>query len=204
MTALVFPIGQYGGATGPPGSPATTFPVRVGQHAWPLDTTDFTVWAYAHGLPDRVGIEPWTVTALIETLAANGVADGGRRLAELHGNGLTAQVDPADAEDFASRHRLVPLLWGLGENADDQGGYPLGLLDRPMTAIAGPLYAIWSWSDVEPDLWSACRGLAEDARALGGGDPDLTQPDRVLWGLLGGLSGLLAIGAAYLDVVVRP
>ncbi|GAA2629420.1 hypothetical protein GCM10010399_71560 [Dactylosporangium fulvum] len=198
--ALVLPIGQFGGASGPVDDPDAVFPVRRGDRVWPLDAARFTVWAYSHGTPERPTVEPWTVAALMETLTANGVVDGERHLAALCDDGLAVLVDPRDATTFAVGHRLAPLLLALGEHDEGRAGYTLGLFDHPVTTIAGPIFLIWAWSEVEPDLWTGCRRLAEDAQAAGGDDPDLTDPARVLHGLLEALPGLLSAGAAYLDV----
>ncbi|MGW4499079.1 hypothetical protein ACWENR_10755 [Micromonospora sp. NPDC004336] len=198
--ALVFPIGQYGGSTGPPGDPATRYDIRVGDRPCSLDAGRFLIWLSAHGTP---GTRRWTARALTESLAAAGAAPAPDELDALYADGLLARVDPRQAVSFAAGHQLTPLVLGLGEDGDEPGAYPLGLLEQPLVAVAGPLFLLWAWSAVEDDLWSACRRLADD---VGTGpdvvdDPALTDPEEVLAGMLEGVHGLLSCGAAYLDRV---
>lgn len=193
---LVFPVGQFGGANGAPDRPDTRFPVRVGDRVVELGVDAFTVWAHAHGLPDRTGAVRWTAATMTEALAAAGVS-AAPHLTALRDEGLVAEVDPADAVPFARAHRLSPLLLGLG---DTEAGYALGMIARPVIEVAGPLFALWSWTAVETDLWSSCERVARDATEVDE-DSALIDPTEVLRGTLEGLHGLLTVGAAYLDAV---
>jgi hypothetical protein len=185
MTRLVFAIGQFGGA-----EDGSAFPVRLGRKVWRLNRSRFAAWRLAHGLPDQIGRARWDRTAADSAVAAAGGDPS--TLDSLLADGLVAAVDPGDpgdAVEFASAHRLGPLLTGVSERAD--GTYGLGLVDEAVMAVGGLQFALWAWSDVEPDLWAACRALADDAQA---------EPHAVLGDALEGLHGLLSTGAAYLDL----
>ncbi len=175
MTALVFPIGQFGGASA----------VRLGWKVWRLNRSRLVAWTAAHGLADQIGRVRWDREAAGSAIAAAG--EDPSTLDSLIQDGLVARVE--DPVEFASAHRMGPLLHGVGERPD--GAYALGLVDRPVIAVGGMLFTLWAWSDVEPDLWSACQSLARDLGA---------DPLAVLHDALEGLHGVLATRAAYLDV----
>jgi len=194
---LIFPIGQFGGATGDPEDPLTRFPLRVGERVFEVDSETFTTWVCAHGVLDETS-RGWTADQLLATMRGRGL-DGRAPLARLAADGLVALVGPADLREFARRYRVEPLLLGLGEGDGDT--LLLGLPGDPVLSVSGPLFAVWAWAALEPDLWAACERLVEDARE--GGPPDLTEPETVLRGLLDGLPALLAAGAAYVDEARR-
>ncbi|MEV0271550.1 hypothetical protein AB0H43_22460 [Hamadaea sp. NPDC050747] len=169
---LLLPIGQFCGVSGPPDDPATRYPIRVADLMIEVDAGLFTVWAQAHGVPAE---ETWTSAELTRLLA----------------DGLLARVEPDDAIGFAHRHRLEPLVMGLGADGDR---FVLGLPGTPLVSVSGPMFAVWAAAPTEPDLWSVCLRLAAETSA---------EPATLLPGLLDGLRPLLTAGAAYLDRVSR-
>jgi hypothetical protein len=197
---LVFPVGQCGGRVAADDPTPARYRVRVGERVFALTKSRFMGWVAGHGshsLPDGA---KWTVAAATESLAAMGVPDAGNVLNDLRSDGLLADVGPTDEVDFARRHRLAPLLLGLGNSPRSPGGYSIGLPDRPVVDLPRPLNTVWEWSDTAPDLWSMCRRFAEAEREYEGHDPRLADPPRVLHDLLRDLHRLLRVNAAYLDL----
>ncbi|MCP2323705.1 hypothetical protein HDA40_002212 [Hamadaea flava] len=169
---LLLPIGQFCGVSGPPGDPATRYPIRIADRMIEVDADLFTLWARAHGVS---GDESWT----------------GAELDALLSEGLAARIEPDDEIGFAHRHRLEPLLMGLGVDGDQ---FVLGLPGTPVVSVSGPMFTAWAAAAAEPDLWSVCLRLAAETAA---------EPAALLPGLLDGLGPLLAAGAAYLDKASR-
>jgi hypothetical protein len=106
----------------------------------------------------------------------------------------------ADPVDFASNHRLVPLALGLGNTAEEPWLFSAGVLYQPMVAMTGPLYDLWQWAHLSPDLWSACREAAAVAAQAEVTSPEQTDPARVLAGALETVPQLLAAKVACFDV----
>lgn len=194
MSALVLPIGHLLGA-----GQGAAARVRVGPELVELDDTAFTVWALAHGLPDRPGADPWTRDALLSTAAAQGLGDLAPALDALVADRLVVEVDPAQGTEFAAQHRLTPLALGLGNDPDAPGDWAVGLLGRPLVQVSGTLFDLLQWADREPDLWTAVRGVARSARDAGRTDPADTDPAVLLAGVLGSLHALLAVDVVCLD-----
>ncbi|CRK58769.1 hypothetical protein [Alloactinosynnema sp. L-07] len=188
---LLVPIGHNLGAFHL-GDGAHVQQVRRGADIVELSDVDFAVWALAHGSPTGADTGAWdrrAVTAVAAELGLTGVdpvIDG------FLDTGLLAEVDPQDAVGFAERHRLVPLLLGLG-TADEPGLHQVGLLGTPLLTMTAELADLWEWSPLSADLWQACH----ESAALTD-----TAPDEVLTAVIGALHSLLSMNAACLDVRV--
>jgi hypothetical protein len=144
------------------------------------------------------------VGAEIEELTGDQYA--GWLSAETHDDGLVARrllASVADPVEFASAHRLLPLALGLGNTADEPWLFSAGLLYQPMVAMTGPLYDLWQWAHLSPDLWSACRESAAVAIQAGATDEEQTDPERVLAGALETAPHLIAARVACFDVRVE-
>ena len=192
--AVVLPVGHLVG-----GGSGAAARVRIGPEMVELDDAAFTVWALAHGLPDRPVEEPWTREALLTTAAAQGLGDLGATLDALLADRVLVEVDPADGTWFAQSHRLVPLALGLGNDPDAPGTWLLGLLGHPLVQVDGTTFDLVQWSDREVDLWAAVRGVARVARDGGHPDPASTDPAQLLIAVLSTLHALLAVDAVCLD-----
>ena len=109
----------------------------------------------------------------------------------------------ADPVAFASSHRLLPLALGLGNSAEEPWLFAVGLLYQPVAAMTGPLYDLWQWAHLSPDLWSACREAAAVAARAGVTEPEQTDPSAVLAGALSAVPQLLAARIACFDVRIE-
>lgn len=148
--------------------------VRVGTEIEDLTEALYATWRAAHESP---------VEGPVEELLD-------RRL-------LASTASPVE---FASTHRLLPLALGLGNTPEEPGMFTAGLLYQPVAAMTGPLYDLWQWAHLSPDLWSACREAAAVAAGAGVTEPDQTDPARILSGTLASVSQLLAARVACFDV----
>jgi hypothetical protein len=152
--------------------------VRVGAELEELTDEQWTAWAFAHETEPPAEV----ATELLS-----------RRL-------LAPTTDPVA---FASTHRLLPLALGLGNTPEEPGLFGAGLLYQPMVAMTGPLYDLWQWAHLSPDLWSACRESAEVAVRAGATEPEQTDPAEVLAGALSAAPLLLASRVACFDVRIE-
>ncbi|TDV40078.1 hypothetical protein [Actinophytocola oryzae] len=116
----------------------------------------------------------------------------------LESRGLLASTD--DPIAFASAHRLLPLALGLGNTVEEPWLFSAGLLYQPLVAMTGPLYDLWQWAHLSPDLWSACQEAAAVAVAAGVTTTEQTEPAEVLAGALETAPHLLASRVACFDV----
>jgi hypothetical protein len=176
VAALVLPVGHdlggyYDGSV-------AVHQVRRGVEVVTLSAGEYRTWSAAHG-------------------ARSPAPD-----ASLRERGLLAEVTPGAPEsvEFASTHRLLPLALGLGNTADQPGLFAVGLWYQPLVLMTGALFDLWQWAHLAPDLWMACRESAAVAADTGARDPEVTDPARVLEGVLGSLGQLLAARVACLDV----
>jgi hypothetical protein len=112
-------------------------------------------------------------------------------------------ADTSDRLAFASRHRLLPLALGLGNTPEEPWLFAAGLLYQPFVTMTGPLYDLWQWAHLSPDLWSACREAAAVAVKAGVTEPEQTDPAQVLAGAVETLPQLLAARVACLDVRIE-
>lgn len=202
---LVVPIGHCAGAyydvAGPAQAWEHTFQVRVGPDIVALTDQQFAVWGLAHGTPDRPADLAWDRTALLAAAERGGLPDAAAVLDFLLADHLVAEVAPGTeaAVDFARRYRLVPLLLGLGNTADEPGLYSVGLIGQPLVSMSSTAYDLYQWAHLDPDLWVACEGAAATAVRVGIDEPTATDPHRLLDALLVSLHTLLGPNAVYLD-----
>lgn len=143
----------------------------------------------------RVGAEIQELTASEYDAWSSAVDDG------LLSRGLLA--DTTDQVTFASGHRLLPLALGLGNTPEEPWLFSAGLLYEPMVAMTGPLYDLWQWAHLSPDLWSACREAAAVAVQAGMTASEQTDPTEILSGALAVLPELLTAKVACFDVRIE-
>ena len=148
--------------------------VRVGAEIEELSDDLYETWRAAHS----------TDVADSDELVARGL--------------LASTVDPVE---FASAHRLLPLALGLGNTEEEPWLFSAGLLYQPVAAMTGPLYDLWQWAHLSPDLWSACREAA--AVAAGAGVTSQTDPAEILAGALAAVPHLLLARVACFDVRIE-
>jgi hypothetical protein len=141
----------------------------------------------------RVGAEIEELTGQQYSLWSSATADD-----DLLSRRLLA--DTTDQVAFASAHRLLPLALGLGNTPDEPWLFAAGLLYQPMVAMTGPMYDLWQWAHLSPDLWSACQESAAVAVAAGADSPEQTDAVRVLAGALEVVPQLLTAKVACFDV----
>jgi hypothetical protein len=160
------------------GAGGHTQQVRVGAEIEDLSTDLYIAWTAAHdGEPDTDAVD------------------------ELVKRGLLAST--TDQVSFAAGHRLLPLALGLGNTRDEPWLFAAGLLYQPVVAMTGPLYDLWQWAHLSPDLWSACREAASVAVQAGVTETEQTDPARVLAGAMETLPQLLAARVACFDVRIE-
>ncbi|GAA1037579.1 hypothetical protein GCM10009557_51410 [Virgisporangium ochraceum] len=181
MTPLVVPLGQFLGTQYLADVHARN--VRVGTQVVPLDDPHFGAWALMHGLPNRVGEQPWTRAAVAE--AAGTTVD--HLIDGLVGDGLATEVDPADGVAFARAHRMGHRMLGLGNTAERPGLFAIGLFDRPMVYVTRDVYDLWDACQLADSLWETCRAVAPD------------RPEELADGFLGTLHHLLAMSLVYVE-----
>jgi hypothetical protein len=118
--SLLFPIGHCLGADyhDLPTSNDHTFRVRVGGEVKTLDDEQFAVWGLAHGFPTGSS-EAWGRMSILK--AAGRVRGAEQVLDSLVEDHLIVATTPGTeaAVDFARRHRMVPLMLGLGNTAEE-------------------------------------------------------------------------------------
>lgn len=204
---LLFPLGHDIGAYYQAGSSVEpSRRVRLGPRHHELTRQQFVVWRLAHGSQEAIQSDtPWGRHS-VETLAkATGIVDAVDLVDELTEKGLLIEVAPEsrDARSFAVGHRLLPLMLGLGNSPKEPWLFGIGLVDLPIVKVTFPVFDLWQWSSMDETLWDACRGAAEIAERHGVDDPESTDPKLLLTGILGALHGLLAAGAAHLDIAFR-
>lgn len=197
---LVFSIGHYLGAlVASPDEGGRVHQVRRGADIEELTEDRFRVWAVAQGSAEQQDT-PWTRSVVEDFSVKAGVADPGPVVSELLAAGLLAEVAPDAPREFALRHQLRPLMLGLGNSSDEPWLYGIGFGSQPVLKVTREVYGLWEWAHRDENLWHACETFAEVESGSGGTEPELTDPARVLDGLLSGLHNLTATTAAYLDI----
>jgi hypothetical protein len=173
--------------------------VRVGWQVHRLpDGAPMDTWAGCQGTGgDPLLDAPWTRDAALAAAAENEVPDAARHLDQLIAQGLVVEVaDDAQAAAFATRHRLQPLLVGMGDSPED----PFETLGIPGLAPAARVRPrvgeVWEWVGLWPSLAAAQQAFGEIARQAGQ-DPAGTAGE--LRFLLGAVQTLVGASAAYLD-----
>jgi hypothetical protein len=176
------------------------FHVRIGARLERLSSADFSVWAMAHGPADHVP-RPWTPDALAAQATAVGLADAPDRLVRLAETGLVALAAPGTGSGLtlARQVRMVPLVLGLGNSAENPDAYAVGLPGRPLAVLSAAAYDLFEWATMETSLWRACEGAAATAARVGIDDPLARDPEALAASLLGDLHRLLTPNAVCLD-----
>jgi len=200
--ALMIPIGHCIGAYYDlPVSDAHFFQVRVGPDVVRLDDQQFAVWCLAHGTPMRHVDLPWNRRNLLAAARAAGLHGAEQVLDGLIADRMvcvtTAQTD--SAVDFARRHRMVPLMLGLGNTAAEPRLYAVGLHHQPVVEMSAIAYDLYEWAHMDANLWLACQGAAATATRVGIEDRLATDPLLMLNALLGTVHCLLTPNAIYFD-----
>jgi hypothetical protein len=192
----VYPIGQLIRVR----AAEDEFHVRIGAQLQQLSSADFSVWAMAHGPADHVP-RPWTGDELVAQAAAVGLADAADRLDRLTDAGLVAHAAPGTETGLAlaRRVRMVPLVLGLGNSAENPDAYSVGLPGHPLAVLSAAAYDLFEWATMETSLWRACEGAAATAARVGIDDPLASDPAALLASLLGDLHRLLTPNAVCLD-----
>jgi len=199
---LIFPVGHYVGAQyRVPESGDATQQVRRGAVFHSLTDEQFTVWTLGHGSTEAVRNEMrWQRPSIEELAKAGGLTEAGGIIEELIELGLLVEVTADTELEFAERHRIVPLMLGLGNSADEPDLFGIGFLNQPVLQVAHAIYDLWQWSTMDDTLWATCENAADVARR---GGFEYTEPAKLLTGFLGSLHALLITDAAYVDVDFR-
>ena len=199
---LVLPIGQLNGITYlEPGSDEHSVTVRRGSDFLDLDDDQFALWGVAHGTVDGAGERSFTRAELVAAVADR-VAEPDRVLDRLLAEHLLAEVTPGtdSVRAFAGGHRLVPLMLGLGNTAEDLSALHMGLFGQPIVNLSLVFYNVVMWGHLDPDLWLAVEAATAINRDAGATEPWALEPELLLEALLGQLHALLTPNAVYLDV----
>ncbi|MDQ3716101.1 MAG: hypothetical protein M3381_08815 [Actinomycetota bacterium] len=200
--ALLFPIGHCIGAYYDlPASTDHFFQVRVGPDVVRLDDEQFAIWGLAHGIPDRPPEQPWTRQTVLTAARRAGIAHSEQVLDGLVKDYLLFEATPGTdgAVDFARRHRLIPLMLGLGNSSEEPRLYSVGMVGLPVVSMSAMAYDLYEWAHMDSNLWLACQGAAATAVRVGIEDRLARDPLLMLDALLGTLHALLSPNAAYLD-----
>jgi hypothetical protein len=191
--ARLVPVGHDLGAFHD-GSGGQCQQVRVGAELVELDDSRYAAWVAAHG--DEVVDELPSKQLVAAVDPAVEFASTHRLVPLVLGLGNSAEGQVA----FAEAHRLEPLLVGLGNSAEYPDTYAVGLPGNPPVAMLDSgSYELWQWAAVAPSLWQACEVRAKVGAGLG----DPTSAADLLDDVLGDLRPLLANSCAYLDVIRR-
>ncbi|TDD61785.1 hypothetical protein E1263_06220 [Kribbella antibiotica] len=197
--ALVLPVGHDVGARSVSPS-GRLHQVRVGSEVMDLTDPEYVVWALAHGIAadDR----PMRRT-LAERTASYGLdrRDSGMTIDRFLDDGLLIEVgaEPNSAIEFARHHQLIPLAFGLGPDPDHPGLLLVGALGQPLAQLSAPMYDLWTWAHLSPNLWQGCEEAVAVAQRQGVTNPGELDPELVLGGVVAALHDLLRVRAAYLD-----
>lgn len=140
---------------------------------------------------------------MVERFARKARVGNAREIMDgLLANELVVEVTPGtpQAREFSLRHQLHPLMLGLGNSPQKPWLYAIGFHNHPMLTVRRGVYSLWEWAHRDDNLWEACETFAEVEKEAGGIAPELTDPQRVLTGLLAQLHRLTSSTAVYLDV----
>jgi len=204
----VFPIGHYVGAylddeQGQQGH----HEVRLGVNVVEVDNDTFRLWALAHGIPDQLSEDAtWGRQQIIDAATTAGITNAEASIENGINQGLLVEVAPGPdaAVEFATRYRLVPLMLGLGNSAEEPGLYGIGLFGQPFLHVNSMVYSLWEWAHLDRNLWEACETFAQVEAQAGAQEPDETDPHKILENFLVAIHGLLSVNAAYLDESLGP
>jgi hypothetical protein len=202
--SLLLPVGhyvgvQYRGIAGDPGRRQ----VRRGGTFHDLTEDQYALWALAHGTPEAIQDEVTWHRGLVEEHArATGPAEPAVVIDELLDLGLLIELTSGDGQalELATRHRLVPLMLGLGNSPDEPDLFGIGFLQQPIVQVSHAIYDVWQWSTMDDSLWTTCQNAAEVAHRSGATAPAFTDPTMLLDGVISALHTLLFTNAACLDI----
>lgn len=202
---LVIPIGRlFGTFFTRTWSTEHNVVVRIGTTMHRLSDVEFAVWWLAHGGPasDADLTADWTATAIVRAADGIGIGNAEPVLAELWKRGLVVEVlrGTDEAIDFASGHRVVPQLLGLGNTPEQPDLFHIGLPNQPVLPLPRTLYDLWRWAPINSHLWNSCLGSAIAAKKAGETLTDLTDPERLLDVFLDAIHPLLWTQAMHVDV----
>lgn len=200
--SLMFPVGHCIGAYYDlPASDEHFVQVRVGPDVHRLNDERFALWGLTHGTPDRDIEQPWGREAILAAADRAGYAQAEQVLDSLIADHLIAETTPETDEvvEFARRHRLVPLMLGLGNTAEEPWIYSVGLIGMPIVQMSAMAYDLYEWAHKDANLWVACEGAAATAVRVGIEDQLARDPLAMMNALLGTLHFLLGPNAVYLD-----
>ncbi|MBB5159346.1 hypothetical protein [Saccharopolyspora phatthalungensis] len=184
---LIFPIGHYQGKIRR--GTDLVQEIRLGASLLTLTDEEHRVWLAMH---DRDGgqavraAESGVVSSLLERGILFKVAE-----------------NPSAQRTFALKHRLVPSMLGLGNTPEVPTAYSIGTIGDPAVELPAPLYDLWEWGHMDPNLWVAVRGATATAQRVGIDNPAESVPELLLRRLLAALHDILAEHAAYLDRGLR-
>ena len=197
---LIFPVGQRFGIHYASDDPEDfVYQVRVGVKVLELSADAHSIWELAHGAPDGLTDDIWSVERVIEAAATQGVNDAAGAVGGLIDDHAAVIVGLEEHLEFGRRHRMVPTVLGLGNRQDDPSAFRVGLLGVPMFTVGAVLYDIYEWACLEPDLWTACQNAAAINSRPTTAEPVITEAALLLGALVDHLHGFLAGGTAYLD-----
>lgn len=203
---LLFPVGHHVGAQHRVESNEIVEQVRRGATFHDLTSSQHAVWTLAHGSPEAIQNDvPWTRQAVEELAKVAGLVAVTEVVDQLMETGLLVEVVPGteQALDFAKTHRVVPLMLGLGNTADEPWLFGIGFLGQPILQVIHPIYDLWQWSAMDDTLWATCQSAVDVARRARSTDPERTDPSKLLTGFLGSIHALLLAKAACLDIGFR-
>jgi hypothetical protein len=176
--------------------------VRRGWDDHELTEAGVRLWALAHGVPDQLadGVA-WTRDALLAAAGADstGARPSRRLLDDLVGIGLLAEIDPESDEalTFAGRHRLEPLMVGLGNTTADPSRWVIGFGTTAVLTVSVATYHVWKYAHLRTSLLAGCEAVSALTAWHPGAD---FRTDDLLRDFLTVLHPLLACSAAYLDL----
>jgi len=204
--SLLLPVGHYVGIQYRIGAAGAPRQVRRGATFHDLTEEQFAVWAAAHGSADAIENDvPWQRQSVERHPSVAGL-DGASEIIEgFLAEGLLVEVTPShdQAIVFARSHRVMPLMLGLGNRADEPDVFGIGFLTQPVIEVSHPIYDLWQWSAMDDSLWATCENAADVARRAGSTDRESLEPVRLLTGFLGSLHAILLANAACLDIDFR-
>lgn len=193
-TRILFPIGHMLGSICDPENPEfIRYGVRVGAVEFDLSLPEFVVWSSAHGVPEVVREQPWTLAETRRAAGEAGVGDGAEVAEHLLSMGLLREVELGtdDVKRFAAEHRVFPLLLGLGNTQEDPAGFRIGTSEDVASVVSLPVYVLWSRAHLEPSLLAACTPLASAE----------LEPAGVAERFLRVAHNVLAVSGMYFDPV---
>ncbi len=199
---LIVPIAHYVGEMHIPGKESVTHKLRGGWGIVELTDSEMTLWLLAHSTSEaREAGKPWTRKAVLEAVPPE-VTDADRIIDDLLSKDVLAEVTPGteQAVEFASKYRLVPLMWGLGNTHETPWEYRIGILGHPLLAVNSTVYDTWEWSHLYRSLWASCQSLAKLRETHDERPAEERDPRGILNQVVLSLHALLGFQCAYLDV----